>query len=588
MNTITLDARKRFVIHAGYETAPVLRRIPDKNGWDAKTRRWLATPSRVTVEYLRKELPDFSWSDDAVRLADELVAAATPPPVQSIDDYPFCDPQPWEHQRREFARSRGAPAWALLMEQRTGKTRIFCDTASDLWLRGRVDLAMVVCPNSVKSVWADQVPQWAPTCVQNDVIVYSAAKKKEVAARLKSPPIGKLQWLIVNVEAFSTDAGQQWIREHVRGRRIICGVDEASRIKSPSASRTKYIVDMARKGMFAYRRIMTGTLITQGPLDAYAPFKFLDPAILGYSTFSAFRNDFALMGGYNGREVIGYVNVDKLSAMIKPFSSRVLREQCFDIPPKVYGKVAVELSPEQRRIYDEMRDQMFAELTNLPPRENRWTDADGVEHVDMVPQHVSATIILTQMLRLQQIVGGFFPDPTAENPADAPMLPIPGPNPKLEALVDELEEETGKVVIWARFRAEIAMIAARLRKIYGHDAVVEFHGGVSPDERARARRLFEWNSTDTATRFFIGQAQTGGVGIDLARACTTIYFSNSFSLEDRLQTEDRTQNGNKRESTGYVDLVAVDTIDDKRIIPALRGKKNIADQVNGDEWKAWI
>jgi len=567
--TITLDPRRRLLVQSPFEAAEILRRVPDARMWDAKQKVWVVSPSRVNIEYLRKHLQDARWSMDAFDLANEVVARGRPPERQATDDYVFAEPPPYRHQLEGFALSRGAPAYALTMEQRTGKTRVFIDTATDLYLRSQIDIAVVICPNSVKSVWEEQIPEWTPPHVRTDVVVYSAGKRQQVAQRLAEPADG-LRWLIVNVEAFSTSrprdkhagpTGADFFYEVLAGRRMIVGVDEATRIKTPSAARTKNIIKL--RSMAAYRRILTGTLITKTPLDAYAPFQFLDPAILGYSSFYAFRNDVAIMGGYGNKQIIGFVPgaVEKLVEKIKPFSYRVTRDQCFDLPPKQYTKRVVRLSDEQRRAYDSMRDQMIAELEG---------------------QRVTAAIVLVQMLRLQQIVGGFLPGATKDDPA----VKIPGANPKLDALLEELEEIPHKVVIWARFRPEIALIAEKLRWTYGIHSTVEFHGGIDEDSRTHNRKRFQ--DAESGVRFLVGQPSAGGLGIPLHAARHVVYFSNSFSLEDRLQSEDRAQGAAQQHSVDYLDIVAEDANIDLKILATLRSNKSMADVVNGDNFREWV
>lgn len=562
---VTLDAARRLVLQTSFSLLDRVKGLPDRRLWDGKTRAWRAAASRVNIEYIRRVLPELTWHPDAQAYADQVIAHGTPPVPSPTGDYRFADPPPYAHQREGFGRVRDVPAYALLMEQRTGKTRVTIDNACDLYARGKIDLVLVICPNNVKSTWEEQIPQWSPTWCPTAVTVYRAAKKDQVAKELASPTVNRLRWLVVNCELLSTGGGEDWLIAQLKNRRVLAVVDEATRFKHPGSSRSKTLLRLRK--LCAYRRILTGTLITQGPLDAYVPFAFLDPAILGYSTFSAFRNDFAILGGYNGKQVIEYVNTDRLAELIKGFSYRVTRDQCFDLPPKIYSRLDIELGPEQRRLYNQMRDTMLAELD---------------EESEDPSNAVSATIVLTQLLRLQQIVGGFLPP--AEEGGEP--RPIPGKNAKLEALLEELEETQGKVIIWARFRAELAMLSQALRAAYGDLSVVEFHGGIDEELRTLARRRFQDDKQDPC-RFFIGQQDAGGIGIDLSRASTVVYYSNSFSLENRLQSEDRAQSGSKQTSTSYLDLIARDTLDVK-VIAALRGKKKLADVINRDTVKDWI
>ena len=577
---VELDTKQRLVVRTPFQYAPVCQRIPDKRAWDKRISAWVVTPSRVNIEYLRKELPQLQWSDAAQTLADDVIQRGTPPTKSVVTDVTWSDPQPWAHQVEAFARFRDSAVGALLMEQRTGKTRPDIMDSVDAFLRSMIDLSIVICPNSVKSVWVtEQIPQWVPPGTPYEAILYRAGDRKEITSKINSWRGGRLQFLVINCECLSTSIGEDWLVDLMKGRRVKITVDEASRFKSPTSSRSKALIRIRKHTV--RRRILTGTLITQGPLDAYIPFSFLDPAILGYSSFYAFRNDFALLGGYMGRSVIGYVNTDRLADLIAPFAYRVTRDQCFDMPPKVYSKVEVELTDEQRRLYNDMRDQLLAEFddpnsdTEVPVYDDQGNQI-GTKRV----RQLTATIILTKMLRLAQITGGFFP--SAEG---APATAIPGKNPKLAALTEALEECRGKTIIWARFRAEIALIADTLRATYGDNTVVEFHGGITERDRTINRKRFQ--DMSDPCRFFVGHTHAGGIGIPLHAAEDVFYFSNDFSLEARLQSEDRAQNLEKRHKVGYCDIVAKDTLDMKTIA-SLRNKNDLARVINKDNVKDWI
>jgi SNF2 family DNA or RNA helicase len=208
-------------------------------------------------------------------------------------------------------------------------------------------------------------------------------------------------------------------------------------------------------------------------------------------------------------------------------------------------------------------------------------------------RQLTTALVLTQLLRLQQIVGGFLPhvltpDEALANPervASGEYRPIAGENPKMDALLEVVEESTGKFVIWAHFRAEIDLISRTLSKIYGEHTVREFHGGINDVDRTQARKDFQ--DPDHPARFFIAQTETGGIGITLTAAKNVIYYSNSFSLESRLQSEDRTHRIGQTSHVTYTDLVATKTIDEK-LARILRRKLGLANVITGDNWKEWL
>ena len=322
-------------------------------------------------------------------------------------------------------------------------------------------------------------------------------------------------------------------------------MDESSRIKHPGALRTKAILKFGQ--MASYRRILTGTPITKGAEDLYSQFRFLDPYILKHDSFYSFRARYCVMGGFESKQVVAYQNLSELTRNIEGHSFRVLKRDCLDLPDKIYQRHPVELSKNQRRLYDQMRKEFVAEM-------------DG--------ERVDSPLALTRILRLQQIVCGWFPGDDGVKAIDEKK------NPRLEALLDIISNiDSSKVIIWSRFRADQKVLECALKQLS-----VSYHGGVPNDERATAVKRFQ---EDPDVRFFIGNPATAGLGLNLTAASYAIYYSNSFDLETRLQSEDRCHRIGTKNNVTYIDLEAPRTVDSK-IIKALRAKKSVADLVNQD------
>jgi SNF2 family DNA or RNA helicase len=325
--------------------------------------------------------------------------------------------------------------------------------------------------------------------------------------------------------------------------KVMLVVDESSRIKRPSAKRTK---EITKFGKYAkYKRIMTGTPITKGPEDSYSQFRFLNPHILGYDSFYSFRARYCIMGGFENRQIVSYQNIDELTRNIEGHSFRVLKKDCLDLPDKIYQRYPINLSAKQQALYNQLKKSFTAELN---------------EEVLKAPEAI------TRLLRLQQIICGWFPSETESKP-------IEDKNPRLEALKDILSDISSKVIIWARFRADISLIESMLG-----DLAVSYHGGISNDQRVSSVERFQ---NDPKVRYFIGQPQSGGIGLTLTAADYAIYYSNSFDLETRLQSEDRCHRIGTKNNITYIDIEAPKTIDTK-IIKALRDKKSLADIVTKD------
>jgi len=568
--------------------AEMLRRLPDYRMWDAKHQAWFAKPTRRNLEWLRVKFPQAVWNAGAevwyqeyvVGAAQQVAAfkeqkAAVQAGAPIVEDYKHGGPAPWDHQKRWFYLSRDRKAYALFWEQRCGKTKTLIDTACWNYVRGKIRQVLVVAPNSVKTLWVtDELPTHMPNYIQWIAASWSPsanrAGREQIDAVLEASH--HFRWLVMNVEAFSSEKGTEVASRFVKSAPTMMIVDESTRIKTPGAKRTRSIIAIGKHAVL--RRIATGTPATQGPLDTFSQGRFLDPEILGFGSFYAFRNHFAIMGGWNHKEVVGYSHLDELQALWDAHSSRVTRDDCFDIPPKGYQKLIVDMTPAQEKIYAGMRDRMRAEL------------GDG--------RRITATIVLTQMLRLAQIAGGFVPqDPDADAMADraipgwerTAVEATEGGNPKIAALLELAADTQGKMVVWARFRAEVAAAADALRREYGPESVVEFHGGVDDDGRIAARTSFQ--DPDSPVRFLVGQTETGGLGINLDKARTLVYLSNSWSLESRLQSEDRASSASQQHSVAVVDIIARSTVDEV-VVQALRDKKDIARQVTGDQWRQWI
>lgn len=561
----------------------LLQKLPDYRMWDAKAQAWFAKPTRRNLAYLRDALPQAKWDAaahsawsahvathdittqvlSAAKRADLAVLEADAP-----DDYKHGGPSPFDWQRRCFLISRDKAEFAVFAEQRTGKTKVVIDTASWLYVRGRIRQVLVLAPNSVKSTWvADELPTHMPGYIPWAAASWksSPTKADRVALDQIVGPLAsdsdKLLWFVMNIEAMSTDRGAEAALNYVKAAPTLVVIDESTRIKTPRATRTLNVMKLRKHAK--YRRIMTGTPATQGPLDVYAQFQFLNPDILGFGSFYGFRNHFAIMGGYGGKQVVAYQKLDELQALIDPYSFRVTRDECFDIPEKGYQKLVVEMNPDQARIYKQMRDQMRADL-------------DG--------QRVTARIVLTQMLRLAQITGGFLPV-SLDGGNGTLARNIPGGNPKVNAVVELAGDVQGKMVVWCRFRAEIAAVTEALRAEFGHPAVVEFHGGVNEDARLIARTAFQ--AENSGVRFLVGQTETGGLGINLDKARTIVYLSNSFSLESRLQSEDRASTASQKHSVAVIDVIAKGTVDEN-VVGSLRAKRDVSRAITGDELKEWI
>ena len=402
-----------------------------------------------------------------------------------------------------------------------------------------------------------------PDHVEKQIAVWNPApnKKQKKALTDLFEVTPELKILVINVDAFSTKKGVSFVEKFILSNSVLIAVDESTTIKNPKAQRTKSLLKLAINTK--YRRILTGFPVTQSPLDLYSQSAFLSKQLLGYDSFYSFQNRYAKlfnrqMGQRTFRQVTGYQNLGELTTKLTDFSYRVLKKDCLDLPDKVYQKRDVLLTPEQKKIYKELKDYAMSEL------ESRET--------------VSVTTVLTQILRLHQVVCGFVKNDNGEE--------VEIKNNRLDALLDILAEVQGKTIIWANYRYDIKRILKTLQDTVGADSVATYYGDTPDDERQEVIRKFQ--DPNSSLRYLISNVQTGGYGITLTEASNVIYYSNNYDLEKRLQSEDRAHRIGQTNKVTYIDLISKDTVDEK-IVKALRNKLDLAQEVLGDEkWKDWI
>ena len=472
--------------------------------------------------------------------------------------------KPYNHQLIALEKSWAQKTYALFMEMGTGKSKVLVDNIAMLYDRGAIRAALIVAPKGVYKNWNDiEMPVHLPDHVEHTKVMWEAniTKKKQLELDTLFDGGTDLKILIMNVEAFSTNKGLDFAHSFLNifmGKALI-GIDESTTIKNPTAKRTKNILKIGN--LASYRRILTGSPVTKSPLDLFSQCLFLDPYHLGYDSYYAYRSRYALMldrnfGGRKVQIVDSYRRLGELAEKLDSFSYRVLKEDCLDLPPKVFTKRVVELTDEQDKIYAQMKQMALALLND---------------------KVMSTVNVMTQLMRLHQVTCGTF------KADDGTITPLK--NNRLTALLDCLEEVEGKVIIWATYREDIKKIVETLKKAYGEASTVEYHGGV--DTAYRQDHIAQFQAKTSPTRYFVGNPQTGGYGITLTAANTVIYYSNSYDLEKRLQSEDRAHRIGQTGSVTYVDLIAEGTIDE-RIVKSLKDKVNIANEIMGEDIKDWI
>ena len=469
--------------------------------------------------------------------------------------------KPYAHQLTALEKSWNKENFAYFMEMGTGKTKVLIDNLAMLYDKGKVNGALIIAPKGVVKTWYEQeLPTHLPNHIDNVSVLWQSNITKSQQEKLDSILENEmlLHVLIMNVEALSTEKGVNFARKFINSHKTLMAIDESTTIKTPTARRTKNTILLGKQAK--YKRIMTGSPITKNPLDLYTQCEFLDPWLLDFTSYYAFRNRYAEMKtmhlrGRSIQVVSEFKNLGELSETVKTFSYRVLKEDCLDLPPKNFIKRHITLTPAQKKIYEQMKKAAMAVLNGK----------------------VTTTMtVLTQLMRLHQITCGHF---TAD---DGSIQEVE--SNRLNELMSILEETEGKAIIWANYQRDVAQIIEHIEKKYGKGSIVDYYGLTPQEDRQDNIRKFQ---NDPKCRFLIGTPQTGGYGITLTQANTVIYYSNGYDLEKRLQSEDRAHRIGQKKTVTYVDLICEDTVDEK-IVKALRDKINIASEVMGEELKDWI
>jgi len=482
--------------------------------------------------------------------------------------------QPRKHQLDCLTRFGRSEAFALLAEQGTGKTWIVINNVADLWSSGDLNGVLVFAPNGVHYNWVlREIPKHMPNWVRFRSCAWSAAQTKSDRKQLKDLFDGdpsELRIFVMNVEALQNKTGVEMATRFANScSSLMIVLDESDAFKNPKAERTKQLMKLRRHAR--WRRIMTGTPVSNGPFNAFSQFMFLDEEILGTTSYYAFKSEYAEMlqpghgllkhimksnqtnrvpqvvaRGADGRP--RYRNLDKLTALIAPHSFRVLKSDCLDLPKKIYKYVWFDMTTEQRRIYDKAATEFRLALNGEETSFNK----------------------LVAQMKLMQITSGYFLHPDSNEP-----VRIPGENRKLQLLIERalaVVEQGEKLIVWARFRVQIEDIVNALRE--KGVRVVEYHGGIKKQERNDAIDAFE----NGDAQVFVSQQQAGGKGLTLVAASNVYYFSNTYALNDREQSEDRAHRIGQEKEVVYTDFCARDSID-YECIEALRSKEVVAETI---------
>lgn len=535
----------------------LIKGIPSAR-WDSASGAWLIHPDHSQTALVALAGVPHKVEEgvaESIHQNLDLLTAKSPMPreltITELVDWDSIEYSPktksYAHQMRATMLAVRAMQFAFWMEMGTGKTKACIDALSCLMQRHLIRGAIIFCPKAVLYNWEKELDLHSPIpAEERRVMVITGEKKKEqleLAYNTRAP------FVVTNYETLLTCESE--LLQLLVDRPMGIVLDESSRCKNHAAKSVKALLRISPRAPVRY--ILTGTPLTQGPLDLFPQFLFLNQNILGHHNFYSFKAEYAIMGGYQGREIVGYRNLERLTARLNPWSYRVLKRDCLDLPEKTYRTIELEMSPLQKQLYDQMKDESLVEYQG---------------------NVVAATVVLTRLLRLQQICSGFLPK-IDEFGRSQGMMNLQSPKyAAITELVDEARESGQKVIIWCRFVEELLAINDAVK---AHGSVI-YYGETKAEDRQKAVDAFQ---TDPKVTVFIGQIQTGGMGITLTAATLVIYASNTFTLSDRLQSEDRPHRIGQTQKVTYIDLIMRKSVD-AFVVKCLRDKKDIADVVTGD------
>ena len=459
---------------------------------------------------------------------------------------------PYEHQRNALNQSAEKTQWAYFMEMGTGKTKVTIDNMAYLFIQRKISAALIIAPKSVYTNWETEIEVHMPQVIKYKIYKWNLDKPKDY---FKFEESKDLKIFLINVEALSTKRGFEGCVEYLSKNKLnFVALDESTTIKNRSAKRTKNILALQKLSLV--RRILTGSPITKSPLDLYTQCQFLSPELLGFSSYLAFRNRYAEMTDIpvgSGRYISVpkyYKRLEELETKLKQFSTRIRKDECLDLKPKVRQKRYIELEGESKKIYDRLRTSALAIVEDST---------------------ISFSNKLTEIIKLHQVCNGFSKDDEGQ------ILELH--KSKINALDEILEETDGKVIIWANYIYNIEEIIKFLENKYGKESVVSIYGAIDVQSRKKAVEKIQ---KDSKVRFLVGNPTTGGFGLTLTAVNTVIYFSNNYNLEVRKQSEDRAHRMGQKGTVVYIDIVAKNTLDEA-IMKSLTSKGQIAAKTLGEE-----
>lgn len=442
--------------------------------------------------------------------------------------------------------------FGFLFEMGCGKTLTAIATAGAAYQMGKIEKVLIVAPTSVCSVWPKEFEEYADFKANVKVMLGDKTKRLKALSDLDNFPFKALKVAVINYESTWREGIFEALMEWDADM-IIC--DESQRIKTHDAEQSKAMHKLGDQAR--YKLILSGTPVQNNAIDLFSQYRFLDPTIFGMN-FYQFRNRYAVMGGFNRHQIVGYKDLDQLIQKEHSIAYRVTKDEALDLPEQTFLQRYIELSPKEKGLYDKIKRDSFAELEN--------------------GGQISATTVLTKLLRLQQFTGGFL----VADGAEKPELVSKGKLNALEDIIDDYVIDAGKkLVVFARFRPEIDIISQMLEKKKIQYGCI--YGDIKLEDRGDIVKDFQ---TNPKTMVFLAQIDTAGLGITLTAADTCVYYSVNFNYAAYSQSLARIHRIGQKNTCTYIHLITEGTVDES-ILKALAKKEDLAKTIV-DEWRNYF
>ncbi len=483
-----------------------------------------------------------------------------------MKDYEYKNP-PYQHQKDILDESCDDEYVSLFLKPGLGKTFIIINNACYLYQKGKINALVVVAPNNVHLNWSsDEIPEHMPDVFRKKMRhhVWYSSKVKTKKAEASREALLKhegLVVLLVSYEATITEPFKTYMRRFFAKKTVMMVLDESHRIKGRNSKVKKTLTAMG--GHARYRRILSGTP-TEKPVDLYSQLRFLSTEFWkskGFDTATSFDARYCVQveQKFHGRPVfkqtVGYQNLEELRDYVAETGySMTLEEAGIHLPPIIYSKRYHEMFPEQRKAYENLRDEFIHEFE------------DG--------QVVDAESAITRLLRLQQVICGYVGTGAGE-----PIRMIdPKRNPRLELCVEEiLSDLDGQAIVWSRFTEDISQLCDAL----GKDAC-RYDGQVNEDDRALAKAAFQ-----AGDKKYIVMSSAGAEGLTLLGGTCMVFYANSFRMIHREQMEGRAWRIGQKSNVNVIDLICQDTVDND-ILNSLKNKFDMASMLTGSKFREWL